>query len=108
VGLQNTTHKFEAHYLESLIGKYPQEIDKYLSRSPINNIDKINTPILIFQGLLDKVVPPEQSKSIIASLNNKGIPCKYVEFKEEAHGFRQKETILACLEEELNFYENLI
>jgi dienelactone hydrolase len=108
VGLQNTTHKFESHYLESLIGKYPQEIDKYLSRSPINNIDKINTPILIFQGLLDKVVPPEQSKSIIASLNNKGIPCKYVEFKEEAHGFRQKETILACLEEELNFYENLI
>ncbi len=107
VKLTEKTHKFEAHYLDSLIGKYPEEIELYKKRSPINSADKICTPIIFFQGLEDKVVPPEQSESFVSVLEKKGIPVAYIAFENEQHGFRRAESIKYSLEAELYFYSRI-
>jgi len=107
VKLTKETHKFEAHYLDSLIGKYPEDIELYRKRSPINFADKLSTPVIFFQGLEDKIVPPEQSESFVSVLEKKGIPVAYIVFEKEQHGFRRAESIKHCLEAELYFYSRI-
>lgn len=102
--LVSDTHKFEARYLDSLVGDYPEEKSTYLERSPIHSIENINCPLLIFQGLKDKVVPPQQADSVFNAVKDKGIPVAYVRYPDEAHGFRQAETITHMLDSELQFY----
>jgi dipeptidyl aminopeptidase/acylaminoacyl peptidase len=98
------THKFESHYLDSLVGPYPQAADVYRARSPANFADRLSCPIILFQGLEDEVVPPAQSEVMLAALRAKGIPHAYLAFEGEQHGFRRAETIQACREAELSFY----
>jgi len=102
--LASDTHKFEAYYLDSLIGKYPQESQKYRDRSPINFTEKLNCPVIFFQGLEDKIVPPNQSQMMLESLKNKGIPVAYLTFANEQHGFRIAENIKLALDSEFYFY----
>lgn len=102
--LARDTHKFEAHYLDSLVGEYPAQQDIYRARSPIHHIDQLNCPVIFLQGLQDKVVPPAQAEAMVAALQTKGIMTKYVTFEEEAHGFRQAQNIQRALTEELAFY----
>jgi dipeptidyl aminopeptidase/acylaminoacyl peptidase len=87
------THKFEARYSDSLLGSLPDAADVYRARSPIFNADKLKDPIIIFQGEEDRVVPQEQSDSIVASLRQRGIPHEYHLYPGEGHGFRKVETI---------------
>ena len=101
------THKFEAHYLESLIGAYPEAIDRYRARSPARFADRLSAPLIIFQGLEDKVVPPSQAEVMIRAMHGKGIPYAYVAFPNEGHGFRRAENIQRCLEAELYFYSKV-
>lgn len=98
------THKFEAHYTDQLIGKYPEEKEKYQALSPISHVDKLSCPIILFQGADDKVVPPEQSEMMFEALKKKGIPTAYVLFEGEGHGFRMAENIKKSLDDELYFY----
>ncbi|MDH5751407.1 MAG: S9 family peptidase [Deltaproteobacteria bacterium] len=91
--LVRETHKFEAHYLDSLIAPLPQGAEIYRERSPINMADRICAPLLLFQGADDVVVPPAQSEAIAASLKARGIPCSYHLFQGEGHGFRRPDTI---------------
>ncbi len=105
--LAKDTHKFEARYLDQLVGAYPEEQALYRERSPINSIDQLNCPVVFFQGLDDKVVPPNQAEAMVAALNDKAIPCAYVPFKGEGHGFRQGPNIKRSLEGELFFYSQL-
>lgn len=98
------THKFESRYLDSLIGAYPAEKEKYRQRSPIHYIDQLNCPLILFQGLEDKVVPPNQAEMMFAALQAKGIPVAYLPFEGEQHGFRRAENIKRSLEAELYFY----
>ena len=102
--LARDTHKFEAHYLDSLVGEYPAQQKIYRDRSPIHHIDQLNCPVIFLQGLQDKVVPPAQAEAMVAALQTKGIMTKYVTFEEEAHGFRQAHNIQRALNEELDFY----
>lgn len=102
--LAKDTHKFEAHYLDSLVGAYPQELATYHARSPIHHIEQLNCPVIFLQGLQDKVVPPAQAEAMVNALTAKGIYTEYVTFAEEAHGFRQAKTIQQALEAELAFY----
>lgn len=102
--LAKDTHKFEAHYLDSLVGVYPQELATYHARSPIHHIEQLNCPVIFLQGLQDKVVPPAQAEAMVNALTAKGIYTEYVTFAEEAHGFRQAHTIQRALEAELAFY----
>jgi len=102
--LARDTHKFEAHYLDSLVGEYPAQHKIYWERSPIHHIAQLNCPVIFLQGLQDKVVPPAQAEAMVAALQKKGIMTKYVTFEEEGHGFRQAPNIQRALNEELEFY----
>jgi dipeptidyl aminopeptidase/acylaminoacyl peptidase len=105
--LQQDTHKFEARYNDSLIGPYPEAKAIYRERSPIHFTDRLSCPIILFQGLEDKVVPPNQSEMMAEAVRKKGIKVKYVAFEGEQHGFRKAENIIRALEEELAFYRDV-
>lgn len=87
------THKFEAHYNDSLLGPLPESAEIYRQRSPIFHTEQIIDPIAVFQGELDPVVPHRQSDEIVASLKQRGIPHVYHVFPGEGHGFRNLENI---------------
>ncbi|OUS07348.1 hypothetical protein A9Q90_05350 [Gammaproteobacteria bacterium 54_18_T64] len=105
--LARDTHKFESRYLDTLVGPYPAEQALYQERSPINHIDKLNCPVIFFQGLDDKVVPPQQAEAMVASLDKKGLKVKYTAFSGEGHGFRQAQNTERALLEELQFYSEV-
>jgi dipeptidyl aminopeptidase/acylaminoacyl peptidase len=98
------THKFESRYLFTLIGPYPERRDLYQQRSPINYTDQLSCPIIFFQGLEDKIVPPNQAELMVEALKEKKLPVAYVAFEGEQHGFRRAENIKRSLEAELYFY----
>jgi dipeptidyl aminopeptidase/acylaminoacyl peptidase len=98
------THKFESRYLHSLVGPYPEAKEIYRARSPLHAIDKLVCPLILFQGLEDRVVPPEQSQMMADAVRAKGLPVAYLAFEGEQHGFRQAATIIRSLEAELYFY----
>ncbi|XWS21140.1 hypothetical protein CRYUN_Cryun30bG0030000 [Craigia yunnanensis] len=102
--LRAETHKFESHYLDNLVGN---EKD-YFERSPINFVDKFSCPIILFQGLEDKVVPPDQARKIYQALKEKGLPVALVEYEGEQHGFRKAENIKFTLEQEMLFFARLV
>lgn len=106
--LLTETHKFESHYLEKLIGKYPEQKSLYESRSPLHHANQLKRPILFLQGLADKVVSPSQAESIIKIMKKNQIPYEYVTFLEEQHGFKSAETIKIALESELAFYQKFL
>ena len=101
------THKFESRYLERLIGPYPERKDLYVQRSPINFTDRLTCPIILFQGLEDKVVPPNQAELMFKAVKSKGIPVAYIAFEGEQHGFRRAENVKQVLENELYFYSKI-
>jgi dipeptidyl aminopeptidase/acylaminoacyl peptidase len=98
------THKFEAQYLESLVGPYPELRDVYHERSPINHVDDLDCPVILLQGLEDQIVPHVQADIIVEALRRKGLPFAYLPFEGEQHGFRKAENIIRAQEAELCFY----
>jgi len=102
--LAKDTHKFESRYLDRLIGPYPERRDTYQERSPINHIERLSCPVIFFQGLEDKVVPPSQAETMVSALRKKGVPVAYIPFEGEQHGFRRAENIKRALDAELYFY----
>jgi dipeptidyl aminopeptidase/acylaminoacyl peptidase len=105
--LARDTHKFESRYLDSMIGPYPEAKETYIARSPIHFTDQINCPLILFQGLEDKVVPPDQAETMFEAVKAKGIPVAYVAFPGEQHGFRSAENIKRTLDGELYFYSQI-
>jgi dipeptidyl aminopeptidase/acylaminoacyl peptidase len=101
------THKFESRYLDSMIGPYPERRDLYIERSPIHHTDGLSCPIILFQGLEDRVVPPNQAEMMVDAMRKKGLPVAYVPFEGEQHGFRRAENIKRALEAELYFYSRV-
>jgi len=101
------THKFESRYLDTLIGPYPDRKDLYHNRSAIHFLEELRTPMILFQGLDDKIVPPNQAELIVNELREKGIPHAYIPFDGEQHGFRQAKNIKRSLEAELYFYSKI-
>ena len=106
--LARDTHKFESRYLDSLVGPYPAEKALYAARSPINSVDQIASALILFQGLDDKVVPPNQSQMMFDAVKAKGLPVAYVPFPGEGHGFRAAAAIKRSLEAELYFYGRVL
>jgi dipeptidyl aminopeptidase/acylaminoacyl peptidase len=102
--LARDTHKFESRYLDRLVGPYPGRRDLYIERSPIHHVDKLSCPVIFFQGLEDRIVPPNQTDEMVAALRSKGVPVAYLAFEGEQHGFRKAENIKRSLEAELYFY----
>jgi dipeptidyl aminopeptidase/acylaminoacyl peptidase len=87
------THKFEARYLDSMLGPLPEAAALYRERSPLFRADRIKDPIAVFQGDIDQVVPRAQSDTIVASLRSRGVPHEYHIYEGEGHGWRKTETI---------------
>jgi dipeptidyl aminopeptidase/acylaminoacyl peptidase len=102
------THKFEARYLDRLVGLYPRDEKIYRERSPIYHLDTFNRPVILLQGLEDKIVLPNQAEAILESLKKKGVPVAYVPFEGEQHGFRKAENIMRAHEAELYFYSRVL
>jgi dipeptidyl aminopeptidase/acylaminoacyl peptidase len=102
--LARDTHKFESRYLDRLVAPLPQGRAIYEARAPIRHLEEFKAALVTFQGAEDKVVPPEQSRAIVAALKERGVPVVYVEFEGEQHGFRRAESIVRSLESELAFY----
>jgi dipeptidyl aminopeptidase/acylaminoacyl peptidase len=101
------THKFESRYADSLVGPYPEAANVYAERSPIHYTERLTAPIIFFQGLDDKVVPPNQAEKMVQALRDRSIPVAYIAFEGEQHGFRKAENIARCLEAELYFYSRI-
>jgi dipeptidyl aminopeptidase/acylaminoacyl peptidase len=106
--LVRDTHKFESRYLDRLVGPFPQEEQRYRQRSPIAHLDGFNQPVILLQGLEDKIVPPNQAELILESLKARGVPVAYVPFAGEQHGFRKAENIIRAYEAELYFYSRIL
>jgi len=106
-GLDDDSHKFESHYNEYLIAPKPQCQALYAERSPIHHTGRLARPMIFFQGLDDKVVPPQQSQAMVAALRQRGIPVAYMELEGEGHGFRKADTIVRTLQAELYFYQRM-
>jgi dipeptidyl aminopeptidase/acylaminoacyl peptidase len=98
------THKFESRYLDWLVGPLPDSEPVYRERSPIYAIDRITCPVILLQGLEDRVVPPEQAAVMASALTGRGIPVAHVTFPGEGHGFRSADSQIRALESELSFY----
>jgi dipeptidyl aminopeptidase/acylaminoacyl peptidase len=105
--LATDTHKFESRYLDNLVGPYPEAAEVYEERSPLRNVDGFDTPVILLQGLDDRVVPPAQAEQIVAALDAKRIPHAYIAFEGEGHGFRKAENIERAREAELYFYSQI-
>jgi len=102
------THKFESRYLDHLVGPYPDRRDVYVERSPTRHVGRLSCPMILFQGLEDRVVPPDQAEKMVAAVKAKGLPVAYLPFEGEQHGFRKAETIKRAIEAELYFYGKVL
>ncbi|MEW6126486.1 MAG: prolyl oligopeptidase family serine peptidase [Acidobacteriota bacterium] len=105
--LEQDCHKFEARYNASLIGPHPQAKELYKARSPIHHTERLSCPIILFQGLDDKIVPPNQAEMMFVALQQKQIPVAYITLEGEGHGFRKAENIKRTLNAELYFYSRV-
>jgi len=102
--LAKDTHKFEARYLDRLIGPYPAERKTYLERSPLYHVDKLSSPVIFFQGDEDKIVPVDQAKKMYDALQKKGILTELYIFEGEQHGFRKAQNRITVLEKMRAFF----
>ncbi|CAF4597700.1 unnamed protein product [Rotaria sp. Silwood1] len=105
--LARDTHKFEARYLDQLIGEYPAEKNLYIERSPISHVQNLSKPIIFFQGTEDKVVLPSQAEIMVNALREKKLPVSYVLFEGEQHGFRKAENIRKSLDGQFYFFSKI-
>ena len=108
VALLNDDHKFESRYSIQLIGPYPERADLYRQRSPINHVNNLSSPLIVFQGSDDPVVPPRHSQLIVDAVLARGHRVAYLEFEGEGHGFRRAESQIRSMEAELWFYGQVL
>ena len=93
--LNMETHKFEERYNDRMVGSLPEAAGKFHDWSPVFHADQIKDPIAVFQGSVDKVVPPNQSEMIVETLRANRVPHIYRLYEGEGHGFRKSETLEA-------------
>ena len=102
--LARETHRFEARYLDGLIGPWPAAQATYAARSPLQHAGRIRCPVIFFQGLDDNVVPPAQTEAMAEALRNQGIPVEVHLFPGEGHGFKSSDTQIQVLESTEAFF----
>ncbi|MBK8138584.1 MAG: S9 family peptidase [Chloroflexi bacterium] len=106
--LAKETHKFEAHYNDSLLGPLPDAAALYRKRSPLFHNEKIRDALIVFQGADDIVVPQNQSDMMVNALRARGVPVEYHIYAGEGHGFRKPETVDHYLKHTLAFLERTV
>ncbi len=108
LALRRVTHKFEADYLDWLIGDPQRDAARYQARTPLLHAEKINVPVIFFQGGLDAVVLPAQTETMVTALRGRGVPVEYRLYADERHGFRQAAHLADALKAELGFYQRVL
>lgn len=108
ITLAESTHDFESHYLDGLVGPLPASRGIYRQRSPLTHAAKLSCPVLLLQGADDEVVPAEQAQSFASALRARRLPFAHLVFPDERHGFDRAETIMRALEAELSFYSQVL
>jgi dipeptidyl aminopeptidase/acylaminoacyl peptidase len=106
LSLRASTHKFEADYVDWLVGDPDRYPERYRARSPLHQVERISTPVQFFQGLDDPVVPPEQTERMVQALERRGVPVACLSFPNERHGFRSPANLERALDQELLFYRS--
>lgn len=106
--LDETTHRYEAHYLHTIVGPLPEAADRYRERSPVHRADAITAPLLILQGDADKVVPPAQSEAIAARLRSLGRTVELHLYEGEGHGWGRPATVIDELERTESFLRRYV
>ena len=104
ISMAQETHRFEMGYLDYLVGLWPNDCEIYQDRSPLNNAEKIDCPVIFFQGLKDKVVLADQTERMAAVLRKKKIPVELHTYAEEGHGFRDERVKIQVLEATEKFF----
>jgi dipeptidyl aminopeptidase/acylaminoacyl peptidase len=108
LALRRATHKFEADYLDWLLGDPQRQAERYRQRTPLHQAGRIDAPVIFFQGGRDAVVVPQQTEAMVAALRSRGVRCEYRLFPEERHGFRQAANLAAALDAEHRFYREVL
>ncbi|MCI9876233.1 S9 family peptidase [Pseudomonas atacamensis] len=108
VALARATHKFEGDYLDWLIGDPEGDAERYAARTPLLHADNIRVPVIFFQGELDAVVVPQQTRDMVAALEHNGIPVQAHYYPDERHGFRRAANQAHALEREWTFYRRVM
>ncbi|POA78027.1 S9 family peptidase [Pseudomonas sp. DP16D-R1] len=108
VALGRATHKFEGDYLDWLIGDPVQDSERYTARTPLLHASNISVPVIFFQGELDAVVVPEQTREMVTALQNNGIAVEAHYYADERHGFRKAGNQAHALEQEWLFYRRVM
>jgi dipeptidyl aminopeptidase/acylaminoacyl peptidase len=108
LALARATHKFEGDYLDWLIGDPEKDAERYEARTPLLHANKITVPVIFFQGELDVVVVPEQTRDMLQALVDNGIPAEAHFYADERHGFRKAANLAHALEEEWRFYRKVM
>ena len=108
LGLTRTTHKFEGDYLDWLIGDPEQDAERYRARTPLLHAGNIRVPVIFFQGELDAVVVPEQTRDMLKALTDNGIAAQAHYYPDERHGFRKASNQAHALEQEWLFYRKVM
>ncbi|MEE1921920.1 S9 family peptidase [Pseudomonas sp. 148P] len=108
LALARATHKFEGDYLDWLIGDPERDAERYRARTPLLHARNIRVPVIFFQGELDAVVVPEQTRSMLDALKANGVETEGHFYPGERHGFRRAENLAHALEEEWKFYSRIL
>lgn len=102
--LRQATHRFESGYLDWLLGDPDRHGQRWKDRTPRLRATAINTPVIFFQGGLDKVVVPEQTRDMVEAMRRNGQPPELHWFETEGHGFIQEKSQVRMLEALHTFY----
>ena len=108
LSMANSTHRFEEFYLDYLIGNIETDFINYKTRSPINNVNKINVPLILFHGLKDKVVSFKDSNAIKNKLSKREIPVEIHLFDQEGHGFKDGKIKVQVLKDTEAFFRKYL
>ena len=76
--------------------------------SPLYNYQKINKPLIVFQGLNDVRVLPVESEEIVAGVKKNGVPVEYITYPNEGHGFAKKENQITTANKTLEFLDKYL
>ncbi|MFN8630693.1 MAG: S9 family peptidase [Chloroflexota bacterium] len=101
--IHEDTHKFESRYEEQLVGPWAGDREVWRDRSPIHSLGRITAPLLLLQGLDDRVVPPSQLDVVEAAFTERNHPYVAIRFEGEGHGFRKAESRRAEYRAEMGF-----
>jgi len=108
INMGNSTHRFEEFYLDYLIGNIKSDCEKFIKRSPSENVNKINAPLILFHGLKDKVISSQQSIAIKDELEKRKIPVEINLFEGEGHGFRDGKIKVDVLKKTEAFFRKYL